>query len=370
VQPKLAVGRVDDPLEREADRVADRVMRMPVPEPSVATTHPQLRRKCAVCEEEESAQMVRTKRAATREGASIEAPSIVHEVLGSPGQPLDARTRAFFEPRFGHDFGRVRIHTDANAAESAEAANALAYTVGEHIAFAESRYEPGSAAGRKLLAHELTHVLQQNEGRLARQAAPPPAPTPQTIIDNANTRRTGVLLFVLSELFDVINAVQLGLKPNPFTFTVQAIQNWLFVSPGDPAFLPSVQAALQLYLRNLDLTPRIVRQPNAVQVDPAGNACPCPPNCPPTLTYSRGGVDPIFICDSFLAAGVGCQRDLLIHEHFHLLGLLLPNVNFPAGQPEPPASNTAQALEHPDSLAQMAAEIADGPHTPCCSSGC
>lgn len=95
----------------------------------------------------------------TRNSSGV--PSIVHEVLRSPGQPLDPATRAFFEPRFGHDFSQVRVHTDANAAESAWAMNALAYTVGRDVAFGASQYAPQTGAGRKLLAHELTHVVQQ-----------------------------------------------------------------------------------------------------------------------------------------------------------------------------------------------------------------
>jgi GH24 family phage-related lysozyme (muramidase) len=89
-------------------------------------------------------------------------PPIVHEVLGSTGHPLDASTRAFMEPRFGHDFSRVRVHTDARAHASARAVNALAYTVGQDIVFAGGQYAPGTPHGKKLLAHEMTHVLQQS----------------------------------------------------------------------------------------------------------------------------------------------------------------------------------------------------------------
>jgi hypothetical protein len=89
------------------------------------------------------------------------APPIVHDVLRSPGQPLDPATRAFMEPRFGYDFSRVRVHADARAARSADAVDALAYTVGRDIVFAAGRYAPRSNQGRKLLAHELTHVRQQ-----------------------------------------------------------------------------------------------------------------------------------------------------------------------------------------------------------------
>jgi hypothetical protein len=86
----------------------------------------------------------------------------VQEVLRSPGQPLDVSTRAYFEPRYGHDFSRVCVHADHRAGESARAVNAVAYTVGSQIAFAEGRYRPYTAAGRRLLAHELAHVAQQS----------------------------------------------------------------------------------------------------------------------------------------------------------------------------------------------------------------
>ena len=88
-------------------------------------------------------------------------PPIVHEVLRSPGQPLDAATRAFMEPRFGHDFSRVRVHTDTKAAESARAVSALAYTVGRDVVFGAEQYAPGTSVGQRLMAHELTHVVQQ-----------------------------------------------------------------------------------------------------------------------------------------------------------------------------------------------------------------
>src|SRR3954451_5289498 len=91
-------------------------------------------------------------------------PSIIHEVAHSAGQPLDSTTRGFMESRFGHDFSRVRVHSDARAAESAAALNALAFTQGAHVVFGRGLYEPASPKGRRLLAHELTHVVQQRVG--------------------------------------------------------------------------------------------------------------------------------------------------------------------------------------------------------------
>jgi len=90
------------------------------------------------------------------------APPIVLDVLNSPGRPLDAAARAFLEPRFGRDFSGVWVHTDARAAESARAVNALAYTVGRDVVFGAGQYAPSSVEGQRLITHELTHVAQQN----------------------------------------------------------------------------------------------------------------------------------------------------------------------------------------------------------------
>ena len=89
------------------------------------------------------------------------APPIVRQVLSTAGQPLDTATRGSMETRFGHDFGRVRIHADGKADASARAVGASAYAVGPHIVFARGQYAPATKAGEMVLAHELTHVLQQ-----------------------------------------------------------------------------------------------------------------------------------------------------------------------------------------------------------------
>ena len=93
--------------------------------------------------------------------ASPSAPLIVRDVLRDSGQPLDPPSRAFFEAPYGHDFGAVRVHADALASDSARALDAEAYTVGDHIAFGSGRYRPGTPGGRRLIAHELAHVVQQ-----------------------------------------------------------------------------------------------------------------------------------------------------------------------------------------------------------------
>jgi Domain of unknown function (DUF4157) len=115
--------------------------------------------ECTECKAERGAPL---QRVSVGRSESSQVPPVVHEVLRSPGQPLDATTRAFMEPRFGHDFSAVRVHTDGRAAASARAVNALAYTFGRNVVFAAGQYTPDSAAGRRLLAHELAHTIQQD----------------------------------------------------------------------------------------------------------------------------------------------------------------------------------------------------------------
>ncbi len=157
LQPKLSVGPPDDAYEREADRVAEAVMR--IPEPAVegessagllgaaaaSPAHPAIQRLCPECEE--------MQRKSTSSFA-------IGERIGS-GSPLPPSERAFFEPRLGIALDEVRLHTGSAAAGMARSVNARAFTVGRSIVFGEGEHRPGTADGRKLLAHELTHVVQQ-----------------------------------------------------------------------------------------------------------------------------------------------------------------------------------------------------------------
>ncbi|MDC8016076.1 DUF4157 domain-containing protein [Tahibacter soli] len=156
VQAKFAVGAANDAFEREADAVADRVMRD-------AATGPA------------SPAPVAVQRAADRATDGSDAPASVDAVLARGGAPLDAGLRADMEARFGHDFSHVRTHTDAAAERSAHEIDAAAYTAGHHVVFGRDRYAPSTPAGRRLIAHELTHVLQQAPGVVRRAPAPKPA---------------------------------------------------------------------------------------------------------------------------------------------------------------------------------------------------
>ena len=137
----LRVGDAQDAFEQEADRVAQQVMGAPAGAPPRITP------------------LAQTVQRAGDGGAMNSIPAAAQAALQGPAQPLDAATRRFFEPRFGHDFGRVRVRIDPAAAQSVQA---QAFTVGERIVFDAPHFQPGTAAGRRLLAHELTHVLQQS----------------------------------------------------------------------------------------------------------------------------------------------------------------------------------------------------------------
>ncbi len=147
LQTKLRVNEPGDQYEQEADRVAEQVMRMP----DTGVSRPRREIRTPIIQ-----------RRATDGTGVMKAPPIAHDVLRSSGQPLDPATRAFFEPRFGHDFSQVRVHAGALAEQSARKVNADAYTVGHDIVFGSGMFSPTTFEGRRLLAHELTHVVHQS----------------------------------------------------------------------------------------------------------------------------------------------------------------------------------------------------------------
>ena len=133
-----------------------------------------LQRKCTCgnpiqaggeCTECRKKRLALQRKATNRPAEPATAPPIVHEVLRSPGRPLDDSTRSFMESRFGHDFSRVKVHAGEKAASSARDVDAMAYTVGQNIVFGAGQYMPRTVAGQHLIAHELVHTLQQGSGR-------------------------------------------------------------------------------------------------------------------------------------------------------------------------------------------------------------
>ncbi|MBO9618712.1 MAG: DUF4157 domain-containing protein [Niabella sp.] len=185
LQCKLEIGAVDDPLEKDADNMADKVMRMPeqdfarrkcahceeeekVQRKSIG---PLLQKKCAHCEEEEQinrkplTSFVQRKTAPGAGWATDAVSATIASTKGS-GNPLSGDTKSFMETRFDADFSDVKIHNGNNAAQLSSQLNAQAFTVGRDIYFNEGKYRPDTFTGRHLLAHELTHVMQQQNGSI------------------------------------------------------------------------------------------------------------------------------------------------------------------------------------------------------------
>lgn len=221
LQTKLVLGEPGDSFEQEADRMAEQTMRMP---------EGRLQRACecgGTCPrcKQHQASAVQAKRAGGAGQAAV--PASVGEALAGSGKALDAATRDFMESRFDQDFSRVRVHTGAAAEQSSRALGARAYTVGEQVVFGANQFAPHTSEGRRLLAHELTHVVQQSgagETALIQRdlAIEPPLPnavavvlTPQQIAD-AITFNEGVLLQIPNSA-DVIEMVRdvLGVPPQP-----------------------------------------------------------------------------------------------------------------------------------------------------------
>jgi hypothetical protein len=160
LQRKLVIGASNDPLELEADRVADQVMTAPA-HSLISTAPPRIQRYTGQ----------------GLEGGGI-APASVERVLSSPGRPLDPELQQDMEQRFKHDFSRVRVHTSVAAERSAWDVNANAYTVGHNIVFGAGQYSPGTNEGQWLIAHELTHVVQQNRHAYPRGSSVQRKPKP------------------------------------------------------------------------------------------------------------------------------------------------------------------------------------------------
>lgn len=191
-QAKLTIGQPNDQYEQEADRVAEQVMRMSEPKiqrvcpecedelqrqlmeeeeeeeetlqtkPLAEQITPLVQRQAEPMEEEEEEETLQTKTASGKlPTVSSSLQNRITALRGS-GQPLPQSERAFFEPLFGTDFSQVRVHADSQAAETARTVNARAFTLGRDIVFDAGQYQPSVSEGRRLLAHELAHVVQQS----------------------------------------------------------------------------------------------------------------------------------------------------------------------------------------------------------------
>ena len=171
LQPKLSVNEPGDLYEREADRVADQVMTAP---------HQAL-----------SGALLRLPGQPT---GQLDAPVSVDQALASPGMPLEPALRQDMEHRFGHDFSRVRVHSNAAAERSAQEVQAHAYTMGHQIVFGSGQWAPKTREGRRLIAHELTHVVQQGAATSTPRALAQGRTDDQEMVNPAQQAGKGALL--------------------------------------------------------------------------------------------------------------------------------------------------------------------------------
>ena len=195
IQPKLSINNPNDQYEKEADAMAEKVMRMDgaglqlgslsIPEirpggaaslekgqtqvhrKVAASDAGHIQKKCALCHEEEK-QVQRKENDLEGIPESADLASYVGS-LSAGGDALPNEVRNYYEPRFGYDFSNVRVHTDAVAAKSAQSINALAYTSGNHIVFSQGQFTPETESGKRLLGHELTHTIQQQDNGIQKK---------------------------------------------------------------------------------------------------------------------------------------------------------------------------------------------------------
>jgi LysM repeat protein len=175
VQPKLAIGDVNDPLEQEADSMANKVIGMQEVSPPHHAGESSIQRKCSQCEEEVQrkplASFIQRKEASAGTVAPDAVSNQSHASKGA-GSRMDENTQSFMQSRFSADFSDVKIHTGGEAIQMNRELNAKAFTVGNDIYFNQGQYDPGSSEGKHLLAHELTHTVQQqaSSARLVQKA--------------------------------------------------------------------------------------------------------------------------------------------------------------------------------------------------------
>jgi len=452
IQAKLAVGAVDDPLEREADHVAEQVMRMPSPRvPTIPTTpesssplqagsltgsdkpheidsgYPTLsqspigvRRKCSCggsCEKCKAEEKHREHGDVQRKpvpqisgiGSSpsstgMTAPPIVHEVLRSPGQPLDSATRAFFEPRFGCDLSRIKIHSDMPAATSATAINAKAYTVGCDLVFAKGQFGPSTSEGKKLLAHELAHVVQQipqaartapffsagidRESALGEQEAgsavvqrqvTKPAVkfagcTPEaTMVDNPDQQLARALTFAQN----LVEAAAAAIERNDKSANYRTALARHFINPTFED-LKAIHRTFRLILGALKDPENFGCASSKEDLDECEKITKEGFDEAFTRVTRDVGVGPTAICAVFWFEPLRCQALTLIHEAAHRIGIgegatHPPNrgsADYPslAGIP-PHGQTTALRMDNPDAYAYFAAQIGRETDTDCNAAG-
>ena len=237
-QAKLAVSQPNDPHEREADRVADQVMRAEKPGSAYASSISlRIQRKCKSCLEEDE-NYANRKASNTQSHIAEGAKSMVNDALHSAGHNLDPVTRNFLEPRFGTDLSHVRVHTGSTAERAAEAVKARAFTVGSEVVFGRGEYSPGTMSGRRLLAHEVTHTLQQQAGADVRGQV-----QRTTYQDCTDDQLRNMILPAKTQALDDLRSVISSLDASPLSDLTTA-SLFLAFRASDPSTVSTVKSRL------------------------------------------------------------------------------------------------------------------------------
>lgn len=348
VQAKLQVNEPGDSYEREADAMADQVMRMTNTsinqnsffKPAVSF----VQRKCQHCGDEEK--LHRKESSEDEVEGSSHLDSYVAS-LGPSGQPLPESSRKFFEPRFGHDFSNVRIHNDLVAAKSAQSINALAYTTGNNIIFNNGQFSPDSDSGKRLMAHELTHVVQQggnvqpkkiqraSQGKSARCTDPLIIPDTNASIDGpidvitaAETRAIEIMDDAISQL-DFTRQQIIGGAPVGWPTVGDSLGQAIRLLAGDPDsdnfWKRTGSRTADLILRRLRAIRGIIASGNMFYVC-LGSASGSIGVCAGTICGADGrsaiarscaGAFQTHFCNAFWEQGSEDQAATIIHEISH-----------------------------------------------------
>ena len=364
LQRKLAIGASNDPLEREADRVADQVL--------AASAHTFVGRA--------SPHIQRYSGQATE--AMDTAPASVDRVLASAGRPLEPMLRQDMEQRFGYDFSQVRVHTGDIAGQSARDVNANAYTAGHNIVFGAGRFAPGTLEGHRLIAHELTHVVQQSAAdRNSVGLSPIPEDAKPSGVHRsfsnllqrdeaapAGERRVPVRIAVLGDckapekIAEALPGARsmLRMAENWFidyTYLVPHQQRWF------DAILQAHFGSSSTAVRRT-VHSRIIRMTRLIELaNEAGVVFDCTAvsaekckNRPWSMFVTQGERNTIHVCPNFFTDGLEARRFTLVHESAHIAGVADQQYLVTAGPIgtaeclSPTPLSTDKALDNADSF--------------------
>lgn len=366
IQPKLKIGQPNDKYEQEADRVADAVVNTTEPqqggqslqmmeeeEVQAKLQEPVIQQKCNGCEHEEKLQTKADAPTAKNNYATPEISSQLQSRAGS-GNHLPERVQTEMRHKIGADFSGVNIHTDSCAVQMNQALGAKAFTHGRDIYFNQGQYNPASPGGKHLLAHELTHVVQQasNKQKIQRQAVAVPnyrdCTTAITGVADSNEQ----LEDARSRAREFVGAAIRRLASAPVAGSVYATAlGRHFISPN-----AAQRAAILANFQSIRATLRV-----------SNYICNSSNICGTEQAFWIPQDDLVHVCRPFWSLSRTCQAIILVHEGAHDIGVDAalaahpPNrgsANYPAGNVAPPVGQTtAQRMINPDAYAFFAAHV-------------